>query len=75
MIKKIKKHYVQDFDGIITKKNMGAVERLVAAKSNKFAILYLNNIQFHPDECSSFMSAYLLKESEVGSRTVVSLIK
>ena len=39
-----------------------------------YTILYTNNLQFHPDGCSSFLPVNLLKESDVGSWTVVSFI-
>ena len=40
-------------------------------------VLYLNNLQFHPDVLcqSSFFPVYLLKKFEAGSWTVVSFIK
>lgn len=45
-----------------------------ATYSKKSTILYLSNLQFHPDGCSSCLPVYLLNESEGGSWTVVSCI-
>ena len=39
-----------------------------------YTILYLNNMQFHPDGCSSIFPVYLLKGSEFGSWRVVCYI-
>ena len=42
------------------------------AYSNESTLLYLNDIQFHPDECSSFFPSYIYWRNM--SRTVVSFI-
>ena len=45
-----------------------------AAYSNKFTILYINNMQFRPDGFLLFCRSIYLTESEAGSRSVVRFI-